>query len=130
MPPGKHLFQLQFNQQTHSLYQHSYDGFGLMQGRKKITHASKSEIDAPCIPLGRARKNEFDELVVGSGKSFSQCSNFIIKNVFDKSRPCDFETCSFDGIYMPSIDPSMDMYAFSYFYDICNIILNYSRYEI
>jgi guanosine-diphosphatase len=117
MPAGKHLYTLNFNQNTHILYQQSYDGYGLMQMRRKITSASKPN-EAPCISLGKSRKTENGEVITGTGVSFEECESVFMKGIFDKSQ-CPLDPCSFDGVYMPKIDSQMDLYAFSYFYDIC-----------
>lgn len=105
------VFALDFNQHTYKLHQHSYDGYGLMQARKKIIGGSKN--DAPCIPLGKSHQSEGE--ITGTGTAFSSCELFISANIFNKT--CALDTCSFDGIYMPPIDPSTELYAFSYFYD-------------
>jgi guanosine-diphosphatase len=118
MSPGKHSYDLEFNGFKYSLYQHSYDGYGLMQGRTKITAKSAQAADAPCIPKGRSRKHgDKPEMVQGTGTGFTLCEKFISDNLFDKNAKCDFKTCSFDGIYMPPIEQGAVLYAFSYFYD-------------
>jgi guanosine-diphosphatase len=117
MPPGKHVYTLNFNKNTHILYQQSYDGYGLMQMRRKVTETSKPN-DAPCISLGKSRKRENGEVIDGTGVSFEACES-VFKKQFYKSE-CLLSPCSFDGVYMPKIDAEMELYAFSYFYDICN----------
>lgn len=113
MQPGKHVFPLDFNGQTYKLYQHSYDGYGLMQGRLKVTGKS-AEGHAPCIPIGRERLLN-GKTVKGTGIGFDECETFIESNLFTKS-DCPLSPCAMEGIYMPEVGQA-ELYAFSYFYD-------------
>ncbi|KAJ3269551.1 Guanosine-diphosphatase [Terramyces sp. JEL0728] len=120
MHPGSHKKELKFSGHDYVLYQHSYDGYGLMQGRLKIKKASKSH--APCLPEGKTSTLENEGTLVelkGTGTDFDQCYSFISDNLFNKKETCALDPCSFDGIYMPNLKDSFkhDLYAFSYFYD-------------
>eukprot|EP00842_Homolaphlyctis_polyrhiza_P005432 jgi/Hompol1/5890/HPOL_004771-RA len=137
LPPGEHRYDLHFSGHLYSLYQHSYDGYGLRAGRKKIVSAIKPDIvnatSAPCLIKGKEKKVLEDDgialfsgsRVVGAADGYKSCSRFITDHLFDTSESsCKLEAplrpCSFDGVYMPSLESTFaknDMYAFSYFYD-------------
>ncbi|KAI9199687.1 nucleoside phosphatase GDA1/CD39 [Polychytrium aggregatum] len=125
MPDGEHKYVLPFGSHNYTLYQHSYLGYGLMEGRKKIIKASlhSTNPENPCLPSGHEEKVKVDSgdvVVRGSGShSFSQCSQFVSESIFSKST-CTYDSCSFDGVYQPLLTSSFaqnDIYAFSYFYD-------------
>ncbi|KAJ3308688.1 Guanosine-diphosphatase [Boothiomyces sp. JEL0838] len=118
--PGSHKKELKFSGHEYVLYQHSYDGYGLMQGRMKIKKASKNE--APCLPEGKKSTLKIGDSELelhGTGNDFDKCFSFIAGNLFNKEEACNLNPCSFDGIYMPNLKESFknDLYAFSYFYD-------------
>ncbi|KAI8905440.1 nucleoside phosphatase GDA1/CD39 [Gorgonomyces haynaldii] len=116
---GKHVYELDFNGFKYRLYQHSYDGYGLMQGRFKIAKASEETKKAPCVPDSKqveiTQHGETYE-IEGTGKGFQTCSSFVNKHLFEQ-KTCAMEPCAFEGIYMPPIKDSDVLYAFSYFYD-------------
>lgn len=65
-------------------------------------------------------KSETELLADGAG---TQC-RFIADNVLNKDLECASKSCSFNGIYQPSLlhqfEESNDMFIFSYFYDRLN----------
>ncbi|RKO99962.1 hypothetical protein CXG81DRAFT_13824 [Caulochytrium protostelioides] len=130
MPPGDHRYELTFSGQTHVLYQHSYLGYGLMEGRKAVKNAvvavhppNATTLEMPCFAPSHTEAWEHDKRAVqlqGSGGGFASCSAFINSNLFKKSAPCPVGPCSFDGIYQPRLSHAFrnnDIYVFSYFYD-------------
>jgi guanosine-diphosphatase len=97
IPNGPHKVMVPFLEKQYFLYQKSYDGYGLMQGRKKsiAKGGCGSETHTSCVVL--------------------------ISSLFDKSQACPLSPCSFDGVYMPSLEEQFydgEIYAFSYFYDV------------
>lgn len=95
--PGTHRVSVPYLNRNYTLYQKSYDGYGLIQGRKKSTAAG-----------GCAEKTQ------------STCIS-MISSLFNKKTECELSPCSFDGVYMPMLEDVFyegDIYAFSYFYDI------------
>ncbi|EGF80905.1 hypothetical protein BATDEDRAFT_34942 [Batrachochytrium dendrobatidis JAM81] len=132
LPEGSHRYDLTFGGFTYHLYQHSYDGYGLRAGRQRIlgvsSTTSNSNNHQPCVRKGREKDiMAIDKIpdIIGTADGFGSCSAFITTHLFDKSESSckltpPLRTCSFDGIYMPSLQatfPHNDMYAFSYFYD-------------
>jgi guanosine-diphosphatase len=100
---------IQFGQSNYPLYGFSYDGYGLMEARKRIIELSKDV--APCIPIGKSKAG-----IIGTGNGFRECKE-LVKTLFDKSVPCAHHYCTFDGVAMPRINSYSELYAFSYFYD-------------
>jgi guanosine-diphosphatase len=97
IPDGSHKVQVPFGNKTYTLYQKSYDGFGLMQGRKK------SMEKGGC-----------------ASKTHSTCLD-LLGSLFDKHNTCHLAPCSFAGVYMPPLEEHFydgEIYAFSYFYDV------------
>ncbi|KAI9094992.1 nucleoside phosphatase family-domain-containing protein [Phlyctochytrium arcticum] len=128
LEPGDHKYELEFGNHTYILYQHSYDGYGLMQGRRRLKDASVANKRWPCYALGHTDEYLDDDGlthdVTGSAQGHKECHRFIETNLFDKQKcPADYisrQSCSFDGVYQPSLTASFadnDIYAFSYFYD-------------
>ena len=131
LPDGEHRVDLNFSGHQYSLYQHSYDGYGLMQGRKKIV-ANSPQSQSPCLSPGKQVSQDSStaaSIISGISSGIEACRQFIAKHLFDKSEATcvakakteQLKQCSFDGIYMPSLTQSFstnDMYAFSYFYDM------------
>lgn len=122
IPKGEHRIDLEFSGHKYILYQHSYDGYGLMQGRKSINKASIKTNHAPCIPDKSSIDFHDDSTgskyeLKGSAKTFSSCALLIAQHLFNKQDTCTMEPCSFDGVYMPEIKKDAEFYAFSYFFD-------------
>lgn len=130
LPDGEHRYDLSFSGHKYVLYQHSYDGYGLMQGRKKVLElAAKSESKkSECLREGTAEVVESDEkhTVTGSATTFRPCENLIADKLFEGNNPTctnpsHLQPCAFAGVFMPPLEDtfiSNDMYAFSYFYDM------------
>ena len=120
---GDHRVELEFSGHTYVLYQHSYDGYGLMQARKSIHEEStKAPDDAPCLPKGTTLevkdKTGITVALKGSALEFGQCQNLISSSVFSKDlKSCPTTPCAFDGVYMPPLEDHHELYAFSYFFD-------------
>ncbi|KAI8893118.1 nucleoside phosphatase GDA1/CD39, partial [Globomyces pollinis-pini] len=105
LPTGGHRVDLEFSNHKYTLYQHSYDGYGLMQGRLKIKKAAKTTFKVPCLPDGQITHFEDDGVITkmtGTATDYGQCHNFITQNLFSQTQ-CSLNPCSFDGIYMPDI---------------------------
>ncbi|TPX53938.1 hypothetical protein PhCBS80983_g06103 [Powellomyces hirtus] len=129
MEPGDHKYELRFGKHKYVLYQHSYDGYGLMQGRKRIKKAGVADNKFPCYAVGHTDTYTDDDDQVhhmeGTGSGHEECHAFIQQNLFDKAMCLaptagKSKSCSFDGQYQPSLSASFadnDIYAFSYFYD-------------
>ncbi|KAH6567675.1 hypothetical protein BASA50_003755 [Batrachochytrium salamandrivorans] len=133
---GPHRSDLSFGGVVYSLYQHSYDGYGLRAGRSKLLGISadgspedgKTALLQPCVRKGREVEiiaSDHIGEIVGTADGFSSCKRFITTHLFDQSASrCKLSpplrTCSFDGIYMPTLTTTFaenEMYAFSYFFD-------------
>ena len=119
MVKGKHAYKLDFDGHEYLLYQHSYDGYGLMQGRLRVSTESLTKKTTPCVTKDRQyefKKDTSLEKLQGTGENGETCIDFIKQSLFTNQQ-CNVEPCSFDGVYMPKISPSDNFYAFSYFYD-------------
>jgi guanosine-diphosphatase len=123
-------YKVEFGKHMYNLYQHSYLGYGLMKSREKIKlmAARSHSKESPCIYHGMSEEFDTEETnsvyLKGSMKTKDDCREFVRKRVFHttKEHNCTYTSCSFDGIYQPSLtesfsDPRSDLYAFSYFYD-------------
>ncbi|KAI8084100.1 nucleoside phosphatase GDA1/CD39 [Gilbertella persicaria] len=134
MSEGEHKYQLDYQNITHNLYQHSYLGYGLKEARKQIkaamidTWASVASIAGkvyhPCLPLDYQEdielKNGTQIQLVGTGAGHAACRG-IVEKVFNKDKLCELAPCAFDGIYQPPITDTFkdrDLYVFSFFYDL------------
>jgi guanosine-diphosphatase len=96
-PEGPHKVTIPFMDKSYSLYQKSYDGYGLKQGLKK------SNSKGGCAE-----------------KPVATCAS-LLSSLFDKEQTCHLSPCSFNGVYMPRLEDHFydgDIYAFSYFYDV------------
>ncbi|KAJ3380803.1 Guanosine-diphosphatase [Entophlyctis sp. JEL0112] len=126
--------EVTFGGRTYVVYQHSFLGYGLMEGRRKVLQAAIEKLDArlSCLGTGATMeiKNPGDSagskagarVVEGTDEGFHQCQQFVGENLFSKDKTlCEVSTasCSWDGVYMPPLSSSFDgdIYAFSYFYD-------------
>lgn len=95
---GGHKVSITLQNKTYTLYQQSYLGYGLVEGRKKSLSNGGCSI----------------------GMESTQCLN-LISSSFNKHDTCSLAPCSFNGVYMPRLEETFydgDIYAFSYFYDI------------
>lgn len=123
MENGEHRVELEFSGHTYVLYQHSYDGYGLMQARKSINEASvKSKNGAVCLPkhhrLDYSSETGQQVSLDGAATGFEACQQLISTRVFAKDNVwCAISPCSFDGVYMPPLGAHHELYAFSYFFD-------------
>ncbi|KAI8825112.1 nucleoside phosphatase family-domain-containing protein [Fimicolochytrium jonesii] len=130
MEPGDHKYELKMGPHKYILYQHSYDGYGLMQGRHRVKQAGVASKKWPCYAIGH--KDEYLDdagtihTIEGSGTDHDACAAFIRTKLFDKATCPAPKTstsppsCSFNGVYQPSLAASFadnDIYAFSYFFD-------------
>ncbi|KAH9271886.1 hypothetical protein BASA83_005988 [Batrachochytrium salamandrivorans] len=89
----------------------------------------KTALLQPCVRKGREVEiiaSDHIGEIVGTADGFSSCKRFITTHLFDQSAsrcklsPPPLRTCSFDGIYMPTLTTTFaenEMYAFSYFFD-------------
>ncbi|XP_006462921.1 hypothetical protein AGABI2DRAFT_72811 [Agaricus bisporus var. bisporus H97] len=142
---GEHKYDLLFAGRNHTLYQHSYLGYGLMQARMHIHQlvdfmaslriaASQREneknfIGNPCLAKGTQRVVEIEDetsqkkrnVTMGGDEigSFEGCRR-VVQLVLAKNAICELKPCSFNGVYQPSlldVFPSGDVLLLSYFYD-------------
>lgn len=135
--PGDHRYALKFGNFNYTLYQHSYLGYGLMEGRKRLksVHLTPSVLETeeievvqhPCLPVGYKEDSTSSQLV-GNADSFESCYGYLNKtdSLFKSGGACLVPPCSFDGVYQPSLTDSFaeprDIFAFSYFYDRMNAL--------
>ncbi|TFK52395.1 hypothetical protein OE88DRAFT_1627860 [Heliocybe sulcata] len=137
---GDHKYELKFGSKTHTLYQHSYLGYGLMQARLSVHKLvnfmatyrgneknENSVVGNPCLAKGTKREVTLDSgadaqkvMMVGEDiGSFEGC-NRIIELVMAKDAICETKPCSFNGVYQPSILDTFSngkVLLLSYFYD-------------
>ncbi|RKO83473.1 nucleoside phosphatase family-domain-containing protein, partial [Blyttiomyces helicus] len=106
MAAGDHRYALNFGGLEYVLYQHSYDGYGLNAGRKRLESAGSA---ATCAV----------DAAPSTGTAFDRCHELVRTSLFDKTQ-CATSQCSFDGVYQPRLADTFtagDIYAFSYFFD-------------
>ncbi|KAF8685769.1 GDA1/CD39 (nucleoside phosphatase) family [Rhizoctonia solani] len=141
---GEHKYELTFAGRTHTLYQHSYLGYGLMQARRSVhnlvgfmwefTHPKegdvvRAQVANACLNKNSARVVELEGVsgskprnvtMVGADVgSFEACKR-VLELVMAKDAICQTKPCSFNGVYQPSIldtFPTGGILALSYFYD-------------
>ena len=128
---GDHKYELAFTGKTHTLYQHSYLGYGLMRARRSVHnlvafmgefgqgqpaakhHPSKElVIGNPCLSKGMTRVVEIDgvgwredfniTMKGGDIGSYKAC-NRVLELVMAKDAICEVKPCSFNGAYQPLI---------------------------
>ncbi|KAJ3377946.1 Guanosine-diphosphatase, partial [Lobulomyces angularis] len=128
-PDSDYKYELEFGNYKYILYQHSYLGYGLNEGRKKLKLAASEKTQYPCLKKGESVDFEHDgikKILKGIGKSFEMCAKFVSSHLFSKTDSCQINPCSFDGIHQPNLDKSFpynsksgsgELFAFSYFYD-------------
>ncbi|KAI8976092.1 nucleoside phosphatase GDA1/CD39 [Pilobolus umbonatus] len=138
MPEGDHKYELNYQNDTYNLYQHSYLGYGLNEARKSVKlelikmWQQEAELAGrvyhPCLPADYTEdiqyKNGSDVTatvqLIGSGAGHTECRG-IIERVFKKDEVCELSPCSFSGVYQPPLTDTFkdrDLYVFSYFYDL------------
>ncbi|KAF8872177.1 nucleoside phosphatase GDA1/CD39 [Gymnopilus junonius] len=125
---GEHKYELNFGGRTHTLYQHSYLGYGLMRARRHVhvlvdfmaslrvqSEREKEEevVGNPCLARGTKRVVEIGgesgegvtRNVTMSGDeigSFEACQR-VVQLVLAKDAICETKPCSFNGVYQPSL---------------------------
>ncbi|KAI8363940.1 nucleoside phosphatase GDA1/CD39 [Blakeslea trispora] len=134
MSEGEHKYQLNYQNITHELYQHSYLGYGLKEARKQIKSAvvdawqsgqtNGGKVYHPCLPLDYQEdfslSNGSQIQLVGTGAGHAACRG-VIEKVFNKEKLCEMAPCAFDGVYQPPLMETFkdrDLYVFSFFYDL------------
>lgn len=132
MSEGDHRYNLDYQNDTFELYQHSYLGYGLNEARKRIKHEVATmwsndklyKLYHPCLPLDHQETIELENgtsiALIGTGAGYTQCRG-IVERVFNKDKLCDTSPCAFDGIYQPPLTETFkdnDLYVFSFFYDL------------
>lgn len=134
MSEGEHKYELDYQNNTFGLYQHSYLGYGLNEARKRVklelVNMWKEEASLtgkvyhPCLPADHkeeiAMKNGSMIQLLGTGAGHAECRG-IVEKVFNKDKLCELDPCAFDGVYQPPITDTFkdrDLYVFSYFYDL------------
>lgn len=133
MSEGDHKYELEYQNGTYDLYQHSYLGYGLNEARKRIkaeiVNLWKEEaklagkVYHPCLPADHEEEiesNGTNVKLVGTGAGHAACRG-VIEKVFNKDKLCELSPCAFDGVYQPALVDTFkanDLYVFSYFYDL------------
>jgi guanosine-diphosphatase len=131
MHDGDHKYELTFTGKTHTLYQHSYLGYGLMSARRSIhnliafmaefghgetshtTSPSKPKVVSnPCLSKGTQRtvvisnagwREDANITMDGADVGSYKACNRIVELVMAKDAVCEVKPCSFNGAYQPSI---------------------------
>lgn len=104
---NNYKYELTFGSHKYTLYQHSYLGYGLMEGREKARMAAYNAdgSELPCFsqdtsidftPDSTPDKNFVLRTLKGLMKGFETCKTFISQHLFGKST-CELSPCSFDG---------------------------------
>ncbi|KAI0072545.1 hypothetical protein K474DRAFT_1604899 [Panus rudis PR-1116 ss-1] len=136
LEPGEHKYDLKFAGKDHTLYQHSYLGYGLMSARQSIHRlvhfmgtfrapAKGDIIPNPCLAKGTKRAVELKEegktvTMVGEDIGSFEACNRVVELVMAKDAICEVKPCSFNGVYQPSLletFPRGKILLLSYFYD-------------
>ncbi|CAH7686363.1 guanosine-diphosphatase, partial [Phakopsora pachyrhizi] len=159
LEPGSDNYQLSFGNRTHTLYQHSHLGYGLMEARKAVHQlvsysdlwrrktvwssiSDQSPIGNPCLQRQISKNVTIStdgsggELrtveFLGDGSSFEDCSR-LVEVMISKQTICKIKPCAFAGVYQPRLSeafPSGPIYALSYFYDRLNPLGLRSRFTL
>ena len=131
MHDGDHKYELSFAGKTHTLYQHSYLGYGLMSARLSIHnlvafmaefgHSEASHLPSsskltvvsnPCLSKGTQKtvkisnagwREDVNITMDGADVGSYKACNRIIELVMAKDAVCEVKPCSFNGAYQPSI---------------------------
>lgn len=132
LPLLDHKYVLNHDSHTHTLYQHSYLGYGLMEARKLVhqhilaSQHDQSQQDHPCLPqgltwahkLGGSSDSQSQQHFTGQGVP-EECRQ-VIDHILDKNAMCETAPCSFNGVHQPTLSHSFKdgpIYIFSYFFD-------------
>ncbi|ORX43688.1 nucleoside phosphatase GDA1/CD39, partial [Hesseltinella vesiculosa] len=120
----QHRFVLNHDGHAHTLYQHSYLGYGLMEARKLVhQRLLENALDPqeqrhhPCLPHGLAWTHK-DDAFLGIGH-LEDCKA-VIDDILNKDAQCHVSPCSFDGVHQPTLAtafPTGPIFIFSYFFD-------------
>lgn len=130
--PGDHVYDLFLPSGSHTLYQHSHLGYGLMQFRRSVHNliaftyvwqaapqgrtvewdklTAQHEIPHPCMVKGGKKVVELDPpgrksvevTFVGTGAGFDACKR-VVDVVMAKDALCEVEPCAFGGVYQPNL---------------------------
>jgi guanosine-diphosphatase len=131
MLDGDHKYELSFTGKTHTLYQHSYLGYGLVRARVAVHNliafmaefgngatsltASTSKpvvLSNPCLSKGTQRTitisnvgwhKDVNITMDGADVGSYKACNRIMELVMAKDAICPMKPCSFNGAYQPSI---------------------------
>ncbi|KAF9963694.1 Guanosine-diphosphatase [Modicella reniformis] len=134
---GTHRYPMNFNGNEYILYQHSHLGYGLMLARIQINsyvvdnpisnrhgiRLESNEYAHPCLPVGLRqnfiRTSGENVVLVGVSDPGEEC-RAVVEAIFNKYEACRLPPCSFNGVYQPALDASIedDIYAFSFFFDL------------
>ena len=114
-------FPLDIGDKHYDLYVHSYLGWGGDQARNLYRSSlpitptgpgGTDEIIDPCLPIGyNTTYNSYP--VVGSS-NYTECRQLQFSQVMFNTSVCTTPPCTFDNVYMPSLDGNFQ--AFSLFY--------------
>ncbi|KAF8882906.1 nucleoside phosphatase family-domain-containing protein [Gymnopilus junonius] len=114
---GEHKYELNFGGRKHTLYQHSYLGYGLMQARNHVhtlvefmaslrvqSEREKKEgiVGNPCLARGTKRVVELAGERTGKWRKLEACGR-LVQLVLAKDAICEMKPCSFNGVYQPSL---------------------------
>ncbi|KAI8346545.1 nucleoside phosphatase GDA1/CD39 [Mortierella sp. GBAus27b] len=134
---GTHRYPMNFNGNEYILYQHSHLGYGLMLARTQINNyvvenpisfrhrvrLGQDEYAHPCLPVGLRHNfttvHGDNVVLVGVSDPGQECKA-VVEAIFNKHKSCHLPPCSFNGVYQPVMDMSVedDIYAFSFFFDL------------
>ncbi|KAI8333983.1 nucleoside phosphatase GDA1/CD39 [Chlamydoabsidia padenii] len=125
LPLLDHKYVLNHDSHTHTLYQHSYLGYGLMEARKLVHQhilTAQTNHHHPCLPRGLTWAHKLGDVqpshFLGQGVP-DECRQ-IIDRILDKDAMCETAPCSFNGVHQPTLSDSFKdgpIYIFSYFFD-------------
>jgi guanosine-diphosphatase len=144
---GEHKYDLHFAGMNHTLYQHTYLGYGLMRARMHVHQLVDfmssirptppltagellPQIPNPCLAQGtrqdvelvnaRDAKRRYKVTMLGADVGGFEACNRIVELVMAKDAVCARKPCSFNGVYQPSLlqtFPTGKILLLSYFYD-------------
>ncbi|CAO3595451.1 unnamed protein product [Absidia cylindrospora] len=135
LPLLDHKYILKHDTHTHTLYQHSYLGYGLMEARKLVhqqilatSSSSLHQKEHPCLPhglnwahkLGGEGDQQAEHGTSFMGMGMPDDCRQVIDQILDKNAMCETAPCSFNGVHQPTLTDSFKegpIYIFSYFFD-------------